>query len=79
MFMIEPINDIWAFGIDPLIYIGALYDLLNIKYIMFEFNENTKDSLIYSLFNKEYNQHVSKNFDIKNKFLSFEMKKTLNL
>jgi len=75
IFMIEPINDIWAFGIDPLIYIGGLYDLLNIKYRMFEFNENTKDSLIYSLFNKEYNQHVSKNFDITNKFLSFEMKK----
>ena len=75
MFMIEPINDIWAFGIDPLIYIGALYDLLKINYIMFEFNENTKGSLIYSLFNKEYNQHVSKKFDISNKFLSFEMKK----
>ena len=75
MFMIEPVNDIWAGGIDPLIYIGALYDLLNINYIMFEFNENTEDSLIYSLFNKEYNQHVSKKFDITNKFLSFEIKK----
>jgi hypothetical protein len=75
MFMIEPSDDIWAGGIDPLIYIGALYDLLNINYIMFEFNENTEDSLIYSLFNKEYNQHVSKKFDITNKFLSFEIKK----
>jgi hypothetical protein len=75
MFMIEPSDDIWAGGIDPIIYIGALYDLLKINYIMFEFNENTRDSLIYSLFNKEYNQHVSKKFDITNKFLSFEMKK----
>jgi len=75
LFMIEPADDIWAGGIDPIIYIGALYDLLKINYIMFEFNENTKDSLIYSLFNKEYNQHVSKKFDITNKFLSFEMKK----
>jgi hypothetical protein len=75
MFMIEPSIDIWALGIDPIIYIGALYDLLKINYIMFEFNENTKNSLIYSLFNKEYNQHVSKKFDKTNKFLSFEMKK----
>jgi len=75
LFMIEPADDIWAGGIDPIIYIGALYDLLNINYIMFEFNENTEDSLIYSLFNKEYNQHVSKKFDITNKFLSFEIKK----
>jgi len=75
MFMIEPSDDIWTGGIDPLIYIGGLYDLLNIKYRIFEFNENTKDSLIYSLFNKEYNQHVSKKFDITNKFLSIEMKK----
>jgi hypothetical protein len=74
IFIIKQSNDIY--GVDPLIYIGGLYDLLNIKYRMFEFNENTsKDSLVYSLFNKEYNQHISKNFNKRNKFFSFELKK----
>lgn len=67
MFMIDPSFGIY--GVDPIIYIGELYDLLNIDYIMFEFNimfENNKsirNSLVFSLFNKEYNKHVLKHYD----------------
>jgi hypothetical protein len=56
-FMIDP--SIGNGGFDPFIYIGALYNLLNIKCTMFEFNKSNKDkSLVYSLFNKEYDKHV---------------------
>ena len=70
------------YGIDPIIYIGAFYDLLNIDYRIFEFNIfEKKSSLVYSLFNKEYIDHLDRKFTKdrgthhETRFLSFIMKK----
>ena len=71
MFMIDPSFGIY--GVDPIIYIGELYDLLNIDYVMFEFNEFITNSLVFSLFNKEYNKHVLKHYDKEKKRLSLKI------
>ena len=58
-FMFKP--SIGNGGYDPYIYLGALYNLLNIDCIMFEFNVfNKNSSLVYSLFNEEYNNQIRK-------------------
>jgi len=45
-------------GFSPHFYIGKLYNLLNIKYTIFEY-DNDDDFLTYSLLNEEYNDDIN--------------------
>ena len=52
MFMIDPSFGIY--GVDPIIYIGKLYKLLNVDYILYDYNP-ADDVLFYSYLNENLN------------------------
>ena len=62
-----PYNPRFNNGFIAEIYIGRLYKLLNIDSIIFEYNPNAKeDWLAYSIFNEEFDNIISWNFNKNN-------------